>query len=100
MKRISRSVLARLGLALAVASFVAGCKRDEVHVESNTFWEGSINNRITISGYGDKTYEIHGTLGCVKVVKQRPDSLYLRLRINDRPGEATSAPLGSLFQCK
>lgn len=92
--------LAPLPLLLLVSLALGGCSRDKVHIESETSWEGAINDQIQIVGYGNKTFEIHGKLGCVVVRKNLPDTLLLRLRINDRPGVETRAPLGVLQQCK
>jgi len=93
-----RVMLAVLLIACAFAA--AGCRRDVVHVKSNTFWDGTINGNIGISGFGDKDYEIHGKLGCVQVQKQLGDTLYLRLRLNDGPEEETRAAMGVIYQCK
>jgi len=94
IRRLSIAAAALAGLALA------GCKHDQIHIESNTFWEGSANNTLTFSGRGDATYEMHGKLGCVLVQKSLPDTLYLRVRINDGPWEETKAPSGSIYECK
>ena len=85
-------------LALA-AALAAGCSRDVVHVESNTYWSGTINGNIIISGSGNMDYEMHGKLGCVEVSKSRLDTLYLRLHLNDRPPVETREPGGTVTQC-
>ena len=87
-------------LAAVALLLLAGCSHDVIHIESNTVWEGSVNNSIAFSGRGDATYEMHGKLGCVLLSKSLPDSLYLRMRINTKPWEETTAPLGVLYQCK
>jgi hypothetical protein len=92
--RVAIVIVTVAGLSLA------GCRHDQIHIESNTTWEGSVNNQINFSGRGDATYEMHGKLGCVLIQKSLPDSLYLRMRINDRPWEETRAPLGTIYQCK
>lgn len=84
----------------ATGLLLAGCKHDEIHIQSNTVWEGKVNNVITFSGRGDATYEMHGKLGCVLVQKSLPDSLYLRVRINDGRWEETTEPSGAVYECK
>ena len=95
---------ARRALAAALAAvallLLAGCSHDVIHIESNTVWEGAVNNSITFSGRGDATYEMHGKLGCVLLQKTLPDTLYLRMRINTKPWEETRAPSGVIYQCK
>ncbi len=100
MKNPMRRALPLAALLLAAAALVTGCKRDQVHVRSNTFWDGTINGTIHISAFGDKDYEIHGKLGCVTVQKQLGDTLYLRLRLNDGVEEETRAPMGVIYQCR
>ena len=100
MRKQTRRGVMLAGLLLAALVLVPGCKRNKVHVESNTYWDGLINGNIHIGGLGNKTYEIHGRLGCVTVQKARPDTLYLRLQINDGLKEETRAPTGVIYQCK
>ena len=99
MKRPGSRIVA-LMLAAAAALMLTGCSRDMVRIESNTFWDGVINNNIRIYGQGNRTYEIHGKLGCVTVQKTYLDTLYLRLQISGQPMEQTTAPLGTIIQCK
>ena len=87
-------------LAAVALLLLAGCSHDVIHIESNTVWEGVVNNSITFSGRGDATYEMHGKLGCVLMQKTLPDTLYLRMRINTKPWEETTAPGGAIYQCK
>jgi len=99
---MSRSNGRRAALALAAffALLAAGCSRDKVEIQSNTFWEGTINSYIRIYGSGNKTYEIHGKLGCVTVSKTYADTLYLRLRVTGKQMQETTRPLGTLIICK
>ena len=88
-------------VSCAVAGLVlTGCKHDQIHIQSNTVWDGQVNNQINFSGRGDATYEMHGKLGCVQVTKALPDSLYLRMRINDGRWQETTEPSGTLYECK
>jgi hypothetical protein len=94
IRRLSIVLCAVAGLMLA------GCKHDQIHIQSNTAWSGTVNNSINFSGRGDATYEMHGKLSCVQVTKALPDTLYLRVRINDNRWEETTQPGGTIFECK
>jgi len=100
MKRVSNPIFPTLAVLAATVLLLAGCSHDEIHIQSNTVWEGTVNNTINFSGRGDATYEMHGKLGCVLVQKSLPDTLYLRLRINNGQWEETRAPAGAIYQCK
>ena len=93
----------RGGALLLLATFAllaSGCSRDLVEIQSNTFWEGTINNNISIFGQGNKTYEIHGKLGCVTVRKTYADTLLLRLKVTGKQMQETTRPNGTLIICK
>jgi hypothetical protein len=70
-----------VGLALALA--VGGCGHARLEVESDTCWDGLINNNIRLSGCGNKKYDVTSGYKCAVLQKQTTRG-YLRARLTKR----------------
>lgn len=88
-----------LGLTLATLG-VGGCSKDHhIEIQSDTCWDGQVNEQRGISGCQNKRYRIIGELGCVRVQKQSANG-YVRLRLDDGPWNETSEPFGLVQSCQ
>ena len=91
----------RPALVLLAALLLAatGCsKRHKVEVQSDTCWDGLINNDQHINYCGNATFKVIGDLQCVKVQKQTINGV-LRVRIDGRPWAETTEPNGLVQVC-
>ena len=87
-------------IALAVLAGLGGCsKRYQIQIESDTCWDGSVDNSNGISGCGNSTYKVVGPMRCVVVNKKSPNG-YLRVRIDGRSWTETSEAYGSVEACE
>lgn len=95
MKRSFLLIL--LAGALLLAS--TGCsKRYRVEIQSDTCWDGLVNNDLVVNGCGNSSYKVIGTLGCVRIQK-RTNQGYIRVRIDGRAWSEETAPLGAVQVC-
>jgi hypothetical protein len=91
--------LAAAGLCVLLV-VLGGCsKRYRIEIQSDTCWDGSVDNTAVFSGCGNSTYKVIGPMRCVVLSKQTPIG-YLRVRIDGRAWTETSAPYGSLEACE
>lgn len=87
-------------LMLCTILAAGGCsKRHRIEIESNTCWDGIINNQQGISGCNNKNYKIIGELGCARIQKQTVAG-YLRMRVNGGAWTETSEQFGLLQICQ
>ncbi len=71
-------------LVIAVLALTAcGCSKTRLEVESNTCWDGLINDQVRLNGCGNKTYDITSGFKCAVLQKQTTVG-YLRARIKSR----------------
>ena len=85
---------------LTVLVALSGCsKRYRVEIQSDTCWQGSIDNTQNISGCGNSTYKVVGPMNCAVLNKTSPQG-YLRVRIDGRAWAETSDPYGSIEACQ
>ena len=88
-------------LVFAALLLVAGTgcsKRYKVEIQSDTCWDGLVNNDQNISGCGNSSYKVIGTLGCVRIQK-RTVAGYIRVRIDGRAWSEETAALGVVQVC-
>ena len=93
----------RVIAALALLLAAGGCaKRHRIQVQSDTCWDGIIDHQDTahIGTCGDATYRVAGDIHCVVVQKQKADTGYLRIRIDEGPWSETTDPLGIVQVCR
>ena len=84
---------------LAALVALGGCsKRYQIEIQSDTCWDGSVDNNNNISGCGNSSYKVVGPMRCVVVHKNSPNG-YLRVRIDGRPWVETSEAYGSVEAC-
>lgn len=89
-----------LGAALLTAFAAGGCsKRYRIEVQSDTCWNGVIDEGQTIFDCGNSSYKVIGQLKCVRVQKSTADG-YLRVRIDGGPWAETTDPLGIVQVCR
>jgi len=94
---IKRPFLFLLTAGLVLAA--AGCSpRHEIHIESDTCWQGTVNGDQYISDCGNANYKVIGTLHCVKLQKNTPTGS-LRVRIDDNPWISTAGDFGQIQAC-
>lgn len=99
MKRTLVLVLL-LGAALLAALAGGGCsKRYRIEIQSDTCWNGVIDEGQTIFDCGNSSYKVIGQLQCVRVQKSTADG-YLRVRIDGGPWAETTAPAGIVQVCR
>ena len=85
-------------LVVLVAS--GGCsKRYRIQIESDTCWEGSVDNTQGISGCGNSSYKVIGPMRCVGVHKSTPNG-FLHVRIDNGPWSTTTDPYGDIEACE
>lgn len=89
-----------LGAALLAAVTTGGCsKRYRIEIQSDTCWNGVIDEGQTIFDCGNSSYKVIGQLKCVRVQKATADG-YLRVRIDSGPWAETTAPAGIVQVCR
>ncbi|MFN8589586.1 MAG: hypothetical protein U0704_17500 [Candidatus Eisenbacteria bacterium] len=95
MKKLALLIL----LALVTIASTTGCsKRYRVEIQSDTCWDGLVNNDQSIYGCGNSSYKVIGKLSCVKIQKRTNDG-YIRVRIDGRAWSEETAPLGVVQVC-
>lgn len=93
-------VLLLLAVALVAALGSAGCsKRYRIEIQSDTCWDGVIDEGQGIFDCGNTSYKVVGALRCVRVQK-RTNEGYVRVRIDGGPWGETTAPLGIVQVCR
>ena len=96
---MKRSSVFLLVLALALP---LGCaKRHRISIQSDTCWDGIIDNQSNahIDGCGDSSYRVAGEMHCV-VVQKQTDVGVLRVRIDEGLWVETSEPRGLVQVCR
>ena len=89
-----------LAAILAAALAAGGCsKRYRIEVQSDTCWNGVIDEGQSIFDCGNSSYKVVGALKCVRVQKTTSDG-YVRVRIDSGPWAETSDPLGIVQVCR
>lgn len=99
MKRIL--VLSLLLAAILTAAFAAGgcSKRYRIEIQSDTCWNGVIDEGQSIFDCGSSSYKVVGALKCVRVQKSTTEG-YVRVRIDGGPWGETTAPFGVVQVCR
>ena len=99
MKR-TLALLLLLAAVLAVSFAAGGCsKRYRIEIQSDTCWDGVIDEGQTIFDCGNSSYKVIGALRCVRVQKKTNEG-YVRVRIDGGPWGETTAPLGIVQVCR
>lgn len=99
MKRIAL-VLLLLAVALTAVLASNGCsKRYRIEIQSDTCWNGAIDDSQTIYGCGNSSYKVLGAMRCVRMQKST-NAGYLRVRIDKGPWAETTDPLGIVQVCR
>lgn len=89
--------LALFALVLAAGS---GCaKKSRIEVQSDTCWDGFVDNQARLEACGNQNYEVLGTITCVSLRKQTQNG-YLRVRIEGGPWAETTEPNGTASVCR
>lgn len=89
-----------LAAALAAALAAGGCsKRYRIEIQSDTCWNGVIDEGQTIFDCGNSSYKVVGAMKCVRVQKATNEG-YVRVRIDGGPWAETTAPLGVVQVCR
>ncbi len=89
-----------LAAALAAALAAGGCsKRYRIEIQSDTCWNGVIDEGQTIFDCGNSSYKVVGALNCVRVQKTTTEG-YVRVRIDSGPWAETTAPQGVVQVCR
>ena len=99
---MKRTVALLLLLAVALTAVVAanGCsKRYRIEIQSDTCWDGVIDEGQTIFDCGNSSYKVVGALRCVRAQK-RTSAGYLRVRIDGGPWAETTDPQGIVQVCR
>jgi hypothetical protein len=100
VKRTAVPLLLLLAAALSLALPLAGCsKRYRVQIESDTCWDGVIDEGQTIYDCGNASYKVIGTMKCVRVQKKTNNG-YVRVRIDSGPWSETTDPQGIVQVCR
>ena len=98
--RVRVRVLASAFLLLLAFGGISGCKKDHrIEIQSDTCWDGRVNDTAGISGCNNKNYRIIGTMGCVKVQKQSVNG-FLRIRVDGGAWSETSEQFGLVQICQ
>ncbi len=93
-------VLTAAALLLLVVFAGVGCsKNHRIEIQSDTCWDGIVNEQQNINGCNNKNYKIVGELGCVRVQKQTGIG-YLRVRVDGGAWSETSEQFGLLQICR
>jgi len=89
-----------LAAALAAAFTAGGCsKRYRIEIQSDTCWNGVIDEGQAIFDCGNSSYKVVGAMKCVRVQKTTTEG-YVRVRIDSGPWAETTAPLGVVQVCR
>ena len=99
---MKRTLVLPLLLAAALAAVFAagGCsKRYRIEIQSDTCWNGVIDEGQTIFDCGNSSYKVVGAMKCVRVQKRTTEG-YVRVRIDSGPWAETTAPLGVVQVCR
>lgn len=89
-----------LGAALLAAFASGGCsKRYRIEIQSDTCWNGVIDEGQTIFDCGNSSYKVIGQLKCVRVQKSTAEG-FLRVRIDGGPWAETTESLGIVQVCR
>lgn len=87
-------------LALATLALASSCsKTSRIEIQSDTCWDGKVNDDQAVNACGNASYKIVGKLGCSSFQKQTVDG-YLRVRVDGGPWAETTAPNGLVRVCK
>ena len=88
-------------LVFAALLLVAGTgcsKRYKVEIQSDTCWDGLVNNDQAITGCGNSSYKVIGSLACVRIQKRTVNG-YIRVRIDGRAWSEQSESFGVVQVC-
>lgn len=99
---MKRTLVLLLLLAAVLAGSLAsgGCsKRYRIEIQSDTCWDGVIDEGQTIFDCGNSSYKVIGALRCVRVQKKTVEG-YVRVRIDGGPWGETTAPNGIVQVCR
>lgn len=89
-----------IAASLAAAAATGGCsKRYRIEIQSDTCWNGVIDEGQSIFDCGTSSYKVVGALKCVRVQKTTTEG-YVRVRIDSGPWAETSAPFGIVQVCR
>ncbi len=84
----------------ALAMVACGCSKTRLEVESNTCWDGLINDQVHIHACGNANYDVTSGFNCAVLQKQTTMG-YLRARIKKRQvWIETTAEYGLIRVCK
>ncbi len=79
---------------------LGGCsKRYRIEVQSDTCWQGSVDNTNSLSGCGSSSYKVVGPMHCVQLQKQSVLGA-LSVRIDGGPWSKTTDSYGIVVACK
>ncbi|MCC6348914.1 MAG: hypothetical protein IT347_04880 [Candidatus Eisenbacteria bacterium] len=99
MKR-KLALLLLLATVLAGSLATGGCsKRYRIEIQSDTCWDGQIDEGQGIFDCGNSSYKVIGALRCVRVQKKTAAG-YVRVRIDSGPWAETSEPNGIVQVCR
>ncbi len=86
-------------VVLALALAAGGCGKTRLDIQSDTCWDGWVNQTINVHGCGNKSYDITSGFKCAEVSKTTPNG-YLRVRIKKRAvWVETTDPYGTVRVC-
>lgn len=92
--------VASLCVALVGLVVLGGCsKRYRIEIQSDTCWDGRVDDGQGISGCGNSTYKVVGPMRCVNLTKKSPTG-FLRVRVDGRAWSETTDPYGSVEACE
>lgn len=95
---VKKNVLLLVCAALLLVAGTGCSKRYKVEIQSDTCWDGLVNNDQNISGCGNSSYKVIGTLACVRIQKRTVNG-YIRVRIDGRAWSEETAALGVVQVC-
>ena len=87
----------RLLLAMLLAACLAGCRKHQIEVQSDTRWSGTVN-QASVYGEGSCTYELWETAPTFTFSKETEQG-YLGVRFKQGKGDEpeTTAPYGTIW---
>ncbi len=98
MKRPALLLLAVLVLGALVGT--TGCsKRYKIEIQSDTCWDGVIDDGQGFFDCGNASYKVVGPMRCVRVIK-RTNNGFLRVRIDGGAWVETTDPQGVVQACR